>query len=266
MDRPQLDVVWLHRSRRQALGPAGWALWLFFAAFLAAFHPALPPEAIRLRVVAHSDHPRDQAIKAAAAAAVLAVLAPAVSEAEAEGPAAVRQAVLRSLPAVAASVERVLRENGAPYGARIAFGRQPFPAKPFGDRWLPAGDTEALVVTLGAGRGHNLWCVFFPSLCLTREAVRPKALAAPPTEGPGKAGAKDGAAAPTAPKGGAEAVGGTTPAAGGAHGAPAGAFAGSPPGTSDAASKEAGESGGTGFEVRFFFLERLMAWWARFRS
>ncbi|MEX1385059.1 stage II sporulation protein R, partial [Hydrogenibacillus schlegelii] len=42
----------------------------------------------------------------------------------------------------------------------MAFGRQPFPAKPFGDRWLPAGDTEALVVTLGAGRGHNLGVSF----------------------------------------------------------------------------------------------------------
>ena len=31
---------------------------------------------------------------------------------------------------------------------------------------LPAGLYEALRVTIGAGEGHNWWCVVFPTLCV----------------------------------------------------------------------------------------------------
>lgn len=31
---------------------------------------------------------------------------------------------------------------------------------------LPAGQYDALVVTIGEGEGHNWWCVLYPSLCL----------------------------------------------------------------------------------------------------
>lgn len=35
-----------------------------------------------------------------------------------------------------------------------------------GDLTLPAGEYDALVVTIGEGEGHNWWCVLYPSLCL----------------------------------------------------------------------------------------------------
>ena len=31
---------------------------------------------------------------------------------------------------------------------------------------FPAGEYEALVITLGTGQGKNWWCVLYPPLCL----------------------------------------------------------------------------------------------------
>ncbi|MNI70658.1 Stage II sporulation protein R [compost metagenome] len=35
----------------------------------------------------------------------------------------------------------------------------------YGGTVYPAGDYEAVRVTLGAGKGQNWWCVLFPPLC-----------------------------------------------------------------------------------------------------
>ena len=35
---------------------------------------------------------------------------------------------------------------------------------------LPAGNYRALRVTIGAGEGHNWWCVVFPTLCVSTAA------------------------------------------------------------------------------------------------
>jgi stage II sporulation protein R len=46
----------------------------------------------------------------------------------------------------------------------------------FPDRWyggvlVPAGEYKALRIVLGEGKGHNWWCVLFPSLCLSLAAT-----------------------------------------------------------------------------------------------
>ena len=40
------------------------------------------------------------------------------------------------------------------------------PKKTYGDVTFPAGNYEALNITIGAGEGENWWCVLFPPLCL----------------------------------------------------------------------------------------------------
>jgi len=44
-----------------------------------------------------------------------------------------------------------------------------FPDRAYGDVWVPAGRYRALRVVIGAGEGHNWWCVLYPSLCLPEE-------------------------------------------------------------------------------------------------
>jgi stage II sporulation protein R len=40
------------------------------------------------------------------------------------------------------------------------------PQKTYGNNIFPAGNYNALTVTIGEGRGENWWCVLFPPLCL----------------------------------------------------------------------------------------------------
>ncbi|WP_431804809.1 stage II sporulation protein R [Halobacillus andaensis] len=40
-----------------------------------------------------------------------------------------------------------------------------FPTKLYGSYVYPAGEYEAILITLGEGEGDNWWCVLFPPLC-----------------------------------------------------------------------------------------------------
>ena len=58
-----------------------------------------------------------------------------------------------------------LEENGYYYGVRARLANVEFPVKSYGAYTFPAGEYEALQVTLGEGEGHNWWCVLYPNMC-----------------------------------------------------------------------------------------------------
>ena len=65
--------------------------------------------------------------------------------------------------------EEVIAANGFDYPARANLKVTFIPEKSYEDLTLPAGNYEALKVTLGRGDGQNWWCVIFPQLCLVGE-------------------------------------------------------------------------------------------------
>ncbi len=62
--------------------------------------------------------------------------------------------------------ENIIKENGYKYGVTAELGVRWIPEKTYGDMTFPAGNYEALNITIGAGEGNNWWCVLFPPLCL----------------------------------------------------------------------------------------------------
>ena len=48
---------------------------------------------------------------------------------------------------------------------KVEFGVVEFPTKLYGEFLYPAGEYEAILITLGEGKGANWWCVLFPPLC-----------------------------------------------------------------------------------------------------
>lgn len=54
-----------------------------------------------------------------------------------------------------------------------AFGTCSFPERSYGDVTLPAGDYEAVTISLGNGTGQNWWCVMYPALCLPAALTHP---------------------------------------------------------------------------------------------
>ncbi|MEN9406211.1 MAG: hypothetical protein RLZ12_495 [Bacillota bacterium] len=143
---------------------------------------SIPKQAIRLRVLAHSDHPADQRIKRQIRDLVIANM-----KSWAKQPGDMKEAralVQAHLPALAQTVTRALKDTGANYKAKLSLGQANFPDKVYGMKKYPAGKYEALVVTLGAGQGRNWWCVLFPPLCFVdlEESMKQDEVASASTE------------------------------------------------------------------------------------
>jgi stage II sporulation protein R len=140
---------------------------LILAALLSALpihgEQAIYDGVVRLHVLANSDSDADQAVKLKVRDAVLdtasTLLEGCKTEAEAE---AVTRANLDTL---AAAAERVLKENGFEYVARVTLGREFYPCREYEGFYLPEGTYMSLRVLLGKAEGQNWWCVLFPPLC-----------------------------------------------------------------------------------------------------
>lgn len=76
-----------------------------------------------------------------------------------------RALIQSHLPELNDLVGGELAQRGIDYSYKVELGTVPFPTKMYGGRVYPAGEYEALRVTLGAGKGQNWWCVLFPPLC-----------------------------------------------------------------------------------------------------
>jgi stage II sporulation protein R len=57
------------------------------------------------------------------------------------------------------------------YTAKVELANSNFPTKTYGNYSFPAGDYEALKITIGEGKGQNWWCVMFPPLCFTDSSI-----------------------------------------------------------------------------------------------
>lgn len=126
----------------------------------------IPQESIRLRILANSDGTGDQLVKRRVRDAVVEQMNGWV--AELENPQSLEEArrVIRDhLPAIEEQVGQTLKQYGKSYDYQVELGTVPFPTKMYGGAVYPAGNYEALRVTLGEGKGKNWWCVLFPPLC-----------------------------------------------------------------------------------------------------
>lgn len=60
----------------------------------------------------------------------------------------------------------VIEENGFDYGAKSEVVSMEFDNRVYEDITMPAGEYEALRVTIGEAQGKNWWCVMYPPLCI----------------------------------------------------------------------------------------------------
>ncbi len=60
----------------------------------------------------------------------------------------------------------ILSKQGCNYPVKANLDVAWIPQKTYGNVTFPAGNYNALTVTIGQGQGENWWCVLFPPLCL----------------------------------------------------------------------------------------------------
>lgn len=121
---------------------------------------AISGSLIRLHVVAVSDDEAEQALKLEVRDAVLAYLAPRLKGAG--DSAAARELISGELEGIAKAAAAASEGREV----TVTLGCESFPTRQYEGFTLPAGKYESLRVLLGAGRGHNWWCIVFPPLCL----------------------------------------------------------------------------------------------------
>lgn len=114
---------------------------------------------VRLHVIAVSDDDTEQAVKLQVRDAVLAYLEPQLQGVTDIG--AAEQIIAGDLDGIARAAQTAAGERPV----RVTLGAEHYPTRDYGTFALPAGVYTSLRVTLGAGAGHNWWCVIFPPLC-----------------------------------------------------------------------------------------------------
>lgn len=130
------------------------------------------PGIIRFHVIANSDSKEDQELKLGVRDYVLPRMEKEITgllketEGESRQEAITRQYVSKNLKQIQAWAEEYVHEQGFEYKIRMKLGVQAIPAKQYDDLYFPAGNYEALTITIGEGAGQNWWCVVFPPLCL----------------------------------------------------------------------------------------------------
>lgn len=123
----------------------------------------IPSDAIRLRILANSDSEEDQALKRKVRDAVNAEITNWVADLTSKQ--AAKKLLKEKQPEIQRIAEKVVMEEKSDQGVKVKFGKVDFPTKLYGEFLYPAGEYEAILITLGAGEGANWWCVLFPPLC-----------------------------------------------------------------------------------------------------
>ncbi len=121
-------------------------------------------DTLRLHIIANSDSDFDQELKLKVRDRVLEytgeLFAEVSGKTEAEALAKYSANEIKSV------AEEVIAENGADYSVSVEITNMWFETRSYDGFTLPAGDYDAVRIIIGAGEGHNWWCVMYPPLCL----------------------------------------------------------------------------------------------------
>lgn len=124
----------------------------------------IPDDAIRLRILANSDTEEDQRIKN--------IVRDEVNEYITERVQYIddikvgREVIANSIPEVERIVRQTLQREHVTISFTVEYKEDvTFPMKIYDNYVYPAGEYEAVLITIGEGKGANWWCVLFPPLC-----------------------------------------------------------------------------------------------------
>lgn len=136
---------------------------LSFTGF-AAQCESIPDAVLRLHVLANSDSEEDQALKLKVRDRILqesAGMLDCVSD-----KALAIAAVKERLPQLTAAAQDEINRQGYTYSVHLEITSMYFTTREYEQVTLPAGQYDALRVSIGEAKGRNWWCVLFPPMCL----------------------------------------------------------------------------------------------------
>lgn len=125
----------------------------------------LEQNVLRLHILANSDSIDDQALKLKVRDKVLAQTEN-LFQSQPENAADAEQLVAEHLETLEQTAQQLVWDEGYSYAVKAQLVEMPFDDRTYGEWTMPAGDYEALRITIGEAAGQNWWCVMYPSLCV----------------------------------------------------------------------------------------------------
>ena len=123
-------------------------------------------QVLRFHIRANSDTVADQQKKLRIKQSLLEWLTPILSENTSKSETI--QCIRKNLPYIRKEATRM----AAPEPVTVTLQKEWFPEKTYGTCTFPEGIYDALRVDIGQAKGHNWWCVLYPSLCFA-DALEP---------------------------------------------------------------------------------------------
>ncbi len=118
----------------------------------------------RLHILANSDSGEDQALKLEVRDRIQefckSIYTTAKTKEDAE------RIMKQKLPEIIDVAQKEVRKRGFSYPIKAEIVNMYFTNRVYDNITLPAGDYDALRITIGDGKGHNWWCVMFPPICI----------------------------------------------------------------------------------------------------
>ena len=114
-------------------------------------------EVLRFHVIANSDTKEDQKLKMQVKTELLEYMNGFLKESD--GLEETKETVLGHLTEIKQTAKEIVEESGYEYRVEAKMEKCEFPEKVYGNCTFPKGEYETLTVTIGAGKGHNWWCV-----------------------------------------------------------------------------------------------------------
>lgn len=124
----------------------------------------IPNEAIRVRIIAHSNEQVDVSAKENLKIEVEKIIYDLLKDITDIEKA--RNVLKENIDNIDVQIEKNLKKQNYNQIYTINYGLNYFPEKKFKGVTYQEGYYESLVVTIGKGEGENWWCVLYPPLCM----------------------------------------------------------------------------------------------------
>lgn len=119
----------------------------------------------RLHILANSDEDYDQELKLKVRDKILSLSHDLYNDCHSVDDAV--SAAKNNITLFRNEAQKVIAFYGYEYQAKVYVTREYFDTREYDDFVLPAGVYDSLKITVGEGKGHNWWCVMFPSVCIS---------------------------------------------------------------------------------------------------
>lgn len=145
-------------------------LFLIFVVIFTVMTPAIAmsesisTKVFRLHILANSDADYDQELKLKVRNKVLQATEELYKNCN-----SVEDAIIvteDSLSYIEDTAQKVVAFYGYDYDVSVEVAKSYFNTRKYDSFTLPAGEYNCLRIYIGEGKGHNWWCVMFPSVCV----------------------------------------------------------------------------------------------------